>query len=445
MILLMILRVFKIVDEACSRVAFLICSFFKWTRNMQRVNFLYVDMNSYFASVEQQLDPGLRGKPVGIVTIAKGNAACIAASYEAKKHFIGVGTRMRDAKKACPGIVFRPARHDVYVDFHHKIIEAVERVYPVEDTHSVDEFSCRLTGIDAELPRAQKLAEEIRASIYAHVGVALHCSIGLGSSLFLAKLAGELKKPRGLDWLNSSVLPQKIAHLELKDLPGVGRSMAKRLVAANINSVTELYAMTPKHARKVWNSVNGERFLLALQGKDVPPVATKSSSLGHSQILSPVNREPKNARLVARRLLIKAATRLRRSGYFASKLYLYVKCAQKGRRSLNWNITFTQDSFYLLGLFNDMWVQLGPRKPVVVSIMLGGFVDRYHCTADLFAPRQQPGAQTQREKLCNQVDMLNQRFGQDTIIYGQKQVEIAPYTGAKIAFGRIPSVEEFRD
>lgn len=412
---------------------------------MRQVNYIYVDMNSYFASVEQQEDPSIRGKPVGIVTIAKGNAACIAASYEAKKYLIGVGTRMRDAQKACPGIVFRPARHDVYVDYHHRIIAAVERIHPVEATHSVDEFSCRLLGKDTELSRAKFLSKEIRASIYQRVGIALNCSIGLGSSLFLAKLAGELKKPKGLDWLTVEDLPQKIAHLKLKDLPGVGSNMAKRLVAANINTVPELYAMTPKHARKVWNSVSGERFLLALQGTDVPPVKTKSSSLGHSQILSPVNRVPNNARLVARRLLIKAATRLRRSGFFAAKLYVSVKCAQSGRRSIKWNIPLTQDSFFLLELFNKMWVELAPKKPLSVSVMLGGFVDRYNCTADLFITRSAPGAPTKRELLCAQVDRLNQQFGQDTIIYGEKQVEIAPYTGAKIAFGRIPTVEEFRD
>lgn len=433
------------VKATCNKSLFFVCSPFKWKKNMQHVNFIYVDMNSYFASVEQQEDPSIRGKPVGIVTIAKGNAACIAASYEAKKYFVGVGTRMRDAKKACPDIVFRAARHDVYVDYHHRIIAAVENIYPVEATHSVDEFSCRLTGIDTELERAKVLAEQIRASIYDKVGVALNCSIGLGSSLFLAKLAGELKKPKGLDWLTAEDLPQKIAHLRLKELPGIGRSMAERLVGANINTVPELYAMTPKHARKVWNSVNGERFLLALHGKDVPPVQTKSRSLGHSQILSPINRVPKNARLVARRLLIKAATRLRRSGFFAAKLYLSVKCAQRGRRSVQWKISLTQDSFYLLGLFNKMWAELAPLKPLSVSVMLGGFVDRYNCSADLFVERSAPGAPTKREVLCSQVDRLNQRFGQDTIIYGKKQVEIAPYTGAKIAFGRIPTVEEFKD
>lgn len=410
-----------------------------------RVSFLYVDMNSYFASVEQQEEPLLRGMPVGIVTIARGNAACIAASYEAKKLGIGMGSRMQEARKLCPGIVFRPARHDIYVDYHHRIKDAVERVYPVEAVHSVDEFSCRLLGRDSSLENARSLAEDVRASIYANVGVAMRCSIGLGSSRLLAKMAGELHKPAGLDWLTPDVLPEKIAHLELDDIPGIGRNMARRLRASGINSVVQLYAMPLKQARKLWNGVNGERFLAALQGGDVPPVSTSSHSLGHSQILAPANATSDNARLVARRLLIKAATRLRRSGQYASSLHVGVKCAQRGWLNLHWRMPPTQDSFGLLHFFAKMWGDLAPRAPLVVSVMVGGLSTMYEVSADLFVSREMPGEQTKREKLCTMVDSLNQRHGQDTIIYGEKPASIAPYTGAKIAFGRIPAIEEFLD
>lgn len=413
--------------------------------NTYRVNFLYLDMNSFFASVEQQEEPALRGKPVGIVTIAKGNAACIAASYEAKKLGVGMGVRMREASKLCPGIAFRPARHDIYVRYHHKIIDAVERVYPVAGVHSVDEVSCRLIGWESQLDHAQALAEDIRASIYRHAGVALRCSIGLGSSLLLAKMASDLQKPEGLQWLVPEVLPEKIAHLKLDDIPGIGGNMARRLHAAGIDSVAGLYAMPAKHARKVWKSVNGERLIFALRGNDVPAAVTASHSLGHSQILAPVNTNPANAKLVARRLLIKAATRLRRADQLASSLSVSVKCANKGWAGLNWRMPPTQDSFTLLSLFSRMWENLAPDAPLVVSVMLGGLADVHQVTHDFFSVRDGPGDQTKREKLCALIDGLNQHHGQNTIVYGEKPVAIAPYTGAKIAFGRIPTIEEFRD
>ena len=408
------------------------------------VRYIYVDMNSYFASVAQQLEPELRGRPVGIVTIERPGAACIAASYEAKRCGIGVGTREKEARALCPGIVFRAAKHDVYVEFHHRIKAAIERVHPVEGTHSVDEFSCRLRGGDQSLQAGIALAEAMRRSITENVGVALRCSIGLGSSRLLAKAAGEMHKPAGLEWLTPEVLPGKLSRFRLRDLPGIGANMERRLVAAGVRSTRELHDMAPKHARRVWNSVDGERFLRALRGEDIPDPVTRPGMLGHSQILSGKNRNPEGARLVARRLLIKAATRVRRGGFFVTDLSVSYKGEDGRRVGRSVSMAATQDSFVLLERFAALWAQLRLERPVHVSVMLGGLTETATQTGDLF-DRRETGEISPREALCAQVDALNQRYGQDTIIFGERPVEIAPYTGAKIAFGRVPTAQEFRD
>lgn len=410
-----------------------------------RVTILYLDMNSYFASVAQREEPALRGRPVGIVTTLNDGAACIAASYDAKARGIGVGTRMRDAKAMCPGIVFRPARHDVYVQYHHRIKDAIERVIPVSGTHSVDEFSCIIPPSVQDLPKAIQLAETARQSIYTNVGEALRCSIGLGTSTLLAKLAGELQKPDGLEWLVPEVMPEKIAHLRLKDLPGIGWRMEPRLHAAGISDIRTLYAMEPRHARRVWGGVQGERFLRALQGEDIPDPTTKAHSFAHGQMLTPVNRTPQGARLVSRRLLIKAATRLRRAEYFATYIRIWLKCGVRGRYNAGGSMPATQDSFRLLEIFHSLWNTMEPVKPFKVGVMLGGLVPKHEHIPDLFETRDAPGAQTERERLCSLVDKINQKYGSDTIIYGEKPIEMVPYSGAKIAFGRIPEIEEFQD
>lgn len=411
-----------------------------------RVSVLYLDMNSYFASVEQQENPSLRGQPVGIVTTMKPNAAIIAASYEAKDQGLKFGMRMKEARQMIPNMQFRPARHDIYVDYHHQIIKAAERVLPVDTTHSVDEFSCKLLGAMQGLDAALNISQQMRAQIHRDVGIAMRCSIGLGSSLLLAKLAGELKKPNGLEWLVPDVLPQKINHLKLCDIPGISRGINARLSAAGIMDIPSLYALKPKHARKIWGGVQGERFIRALQGEDIPiPKTNPSQSLGHGQVLSYKNRTAEGARLVTRRLLIKAATRLRRQNAFATYLHISVKCAERGRCGLGRRIPATQDSFQLLTLFRQFWDELVFYQPISTSVMLGGLVPAHKHTADLFENRPQSGKRTERENLCLLIDAINQRHGQDTLIYGEKPREITPYTGAKIAFGRIPSREEFRD
>ena len=102
------------------------------------LNWLFVDLNSYFASVEQDARPELRGRPVGVVPMLADTTVCIAASYEAKAHGVKTGTVVAYAKKMCPGLVLVEARHEIYVEYHHRIVEAVESCLPVTAVLSID-------------------------------------------------------------------------------------------------------------------------------------------------------------------------------------------------------------------------------------------------------------------------------------------------------------------
>src|ERR1039458_4079224 len=88
-----------------------------------RLNWLFVDMNSYFASVEQDARPELRGQPVAIVPMMADTTCCLAASYEAKAFGVKTGTMVADAKRMCSGLVLVEARHEIYVEYHHRIVE----------------------------------------------------------------------------------------------------------------------------------------------------------------------------------------------------------------------------------------------------------------------------------------------------------------------------------
>ena len=407
-----------------------------------KVTTLFFDMNSYFASVCQAEEPALMGRPLGVVTTDAPGAALIAASREAKALGIGMGTRAAEARRLCPGIVFRAARHDVFVDYHHRIRAAVDTVIPIHKAHSVDEFSCLLTGSQRHLHRALALGAALQRAIVTQVHPALTSSVGVGPNKLLAKIAAELHKPAGLDWLTVDVLPGKIAHLRLKDLPGISGGMEPRLERAGIGTVAQLHAMDPKQARHLWGNVEGERFLRLLRGETVEYPPTQRHSLGHGQRLTPRNRTPEGARAVARRLLVKSASRLRREGLFARSLHVSLKCALHGRQSRAGEITATQDTFALSQAFDRYWARLACVEPVSVSIMLGGLQVREAHVADLFEDRA-AGEATARERLCARIDALNARFGQDTVRFGELPPHKVPYTGAKIAFGRVPERAEF--
>lgn len=130
---------------------------------------LYVDLNSYFASVEQQEDPSLRGKPIAVVSVLAETTSAIAASYEAKRYGVKTRTIISDARNMCPDLVIVQAKHTVYVAYHHRVIEAVERAIHVKSVNSTDEMVCDLTGSDRQREKAIRIANDVKRSIHEHV------------------------------------------------------------------------------------------------------------------------------------------------------------------------------------------------------------------------------------------------------------------------------------
>ncbi|MEO6300753.1 MAG: type VI secretion protein ImpB [Paracoccaceae bacterium] len=407
-----------------------------------RVGILFFDMNSFFASVAQAEEPALMGRPIGVLTADAPGAACIAASIEAKRRGVKMGTRQEEARQLCPGIVFRAVKHDVCVRYHHAVRQAVETVLPIDRAWSVDEFSCTLMGSQQELPAAQALGRRLQAAILAQVSPALRCSVGLAPNKMLAKVAAALEKPGGLHWLLPHVMPDKIAHLALDDLPGISTAMKVRLEAAGIRDIRQLYGTDPKEARAIWHSVAGERFVRELRGEVAVWPDTQRGMFGHAQVLTGANRNPEGARLVARRLLVKAAARLRREGYFARSLSVGVKCARHGRQGQDGGIKATQDTFFLLETFGRYWDKLQVATPLAVHVTLGDLVAVDSHVPDLFETRL-AGKPNPREALCGLIDQINRKFGQDTVRFGPLPRHRVAYTGAKIAFGRIPVWQDF--
>src|SRR5262249_47047242 len=128
-------------------ILFLLFSYMPPSLQPEQVNWLFLDMNSYFASVEQEVRPDLRGKPTAVVTVDVDSTVCIAASYEAKKFGVSTGTQLGEARKKCPELQVVEARHELYVEYHEKIKKAVEEnCLHISKIVSVDEMECRLLG-----------------------------------------------------------------------------------------------------------------------------------------------------------------------------------------------------------------------------------------------------------------------------------------------------------
>lgn len=414
------------------------------------LRWLYVDFNSYFASVEQQLDPRLRGRPVAVIPVETESTSAIAASYEAKAFGIRTGTPVWEARRKCPELICVLGRHDRYVDYHHRLIAEIDRHIPVTEVCSIDEMACRLMDNETAPPRIAEIAASIKKGIADNVGAYLRCSIGVASNKYLAKVATDIQKPDGFTILPPEQVPARLFDLKLRDFPGIGPNMERRLNGAGIYDVKTLYGFAPKHLRAIWGSLWGEKMWYLIRGYQLPEEETRRSSVGHSHVLGPESRPPDKAQQVARRLTLKAAARLRRMEYAARSMTLSLRLEDGPRFATEIAAPRAlQDSFAFLQMLEAMWAalapQIGRRRLRKVSVTLLGLEKPGAEQGDLFDAAAPRAAQTRvrDEKISAAIDSLNQKFGRDTVLVGMTASQNKGFTGTKVAFTRIPDMEEF--
>ena len=189
---------------------------------------LHLDMNSYFATVEQQLNPSLRNKPIGVIK-APGRTCIIAASKEAKKYGVKTGTTTYDAKKLCPQIIFVPSNLNRYLEVTKKIIKIAENYSPIVDVFSIYEMFLDITDTQTLWSGwALQMAQEIKKKI-KEIGDCLTCSIGVAWSKLSAKTASEMQKPDGLTFLTPMNYELLTNNLLVSEICGIGESRAKYL------------------------------------------------------------------------------------------------------------------------------------------------------------------------------------------------------------------------
>jgi DNA polymerase-4 len=418
------------------------------------VNWLFVDLNSYFASVEQDDRPELRGRPVGVVPLMADTTCCIAASYEAKAHGVKTGTLVGDAKRMCPGMVFVEARHELYVAYHHRIVETVESCVPVTAVCSIDEMGCRLMGREKKLKNALELGKQVKKKILSDVGPMMRSSVGLATNRYLAKVASDMEKPDGLVALTLDLLPTALRTLELRDLPGIGARTEQKLNAQGIRTMDDLLSLDSQRAGAVWGSVVGERLWHWLQGEDFDAAESEPmKSLSHQHVLAPEMRTPEKAWAVALKLLHKAAMRLRSNHLWAANIGLSIGFAvprdqgpvsRFGTPARGWRdeikLSECCDTPTLIAALTRLW-QSRPTgaeyaQPHFVGVQLGGLVPDHLHTLNLF---ENTDREQNRARLQQTMDALNHKYGLHTLA---PATVLDAYKAAptRIAFHSIPDL-----
>ncbi len=400
----------------------------------ESLEWMSLDMNSYFASVEQQFRPELRGRPVGVVPVMAENTCCIAASYEAKRYGIRTGTKVFEARRLCPDLEIVEARPPLYVQTHEQIVAAVDSVLPIDKVTSIDEMFCKL-GLRQRNPvEALAVSRKVKNVIHDQVGTHLLCSIGLAPNRFLAKIAGKMQKPDGLTALSQEDLPDKLYTLSLRDLTGIGSHMQARLENCGIFTIEQLCALSKERLRNIWKGVVGERWWYALRGYELPEKPTRRRTLSHSHVLPPEFRTPEGAKAVLVRLVHKAGARLRKLGYWTGGLTVALSYARRAKWKSSTLLTPCQDTQTMVEALSALWKSRPTAGiPLKVSVILYDLVHETCRTPPLFTedPR--------KPELTHAMDAVNGRFGANAVYLAamHRSLHTAP---SRIAFTHIPDV-----
>ncbi|MFA5936015.1 MAG: DNA polymerase IV [Patescibacteria group bacterium] len=287
----------------------------------------HVDMNSFFASVEQQANPFLRGEPIGVCAYLHNYGCIIASSIEAKRLGVKAGTTVEKARELCPRIKLVQNDPPKYRSVSSKVFSMLSELTDRMEVYSIDEAFLDLTDWYRDPAEAAWALIKIRRRITEEVGDWLRCSIGIAPTRFLAKTASDLEKPNGLVVLNQDNLDDVLGRLDLEDVCGIGPRIRKRLERAGMRTLMDVKRYPPanlmrlfgKYGLFLWCKLHGMEFERVSTQEELPP-----KSIGHSYCVPRrVNREKKVLPVLVR-LTERAGRRMRREGMYAGKISVSV-------------------------------------------------------------------------------------------------------------------------
>jgi DNA polymerase IV len=393
---------------------------------------MYLDLNSCFASIEQQANPFLRHKPVAVATYDTPNGCILAASIEAKRLGIKVGLRVKEGRLLCPDLIVRSPDSDKYRAVHLAFKQLLSDYTPKVVPKSIDEFALDFSGTPAFQRGLFIVGQEIKDRIKAGIGDYLTVSIGLGPNRFLAKTASNLHKPDGLDEINENNYQAVYQKLSLMDLTGINRQNTIRLNTVGIYTVTDFLNADIPLLRSAFHSILGYYWFLRLRGWEIDDVDYGTKSFGHSYALPKSLSTPEELAPILGKLVEKVGFRMRHANYQTKGVYLGVlfndyQYFHEGK-SLDQSIFDSRDIYRAaFRLLSHSSYHLPVRNLAVSCFNLS---PRSTLQLDLFNDVQR------QENLVTALDDINDRLG-NFVITPANMANTQEYVHDRIGFGQI--------
>lgn len=399
---------------------------------------MHIDLNSCFASVEQQANPYLRGKPVGVGAYEGPSGCIIAPSREAKAIGVKTGMRVKDGKMIAPNLIVIGSDPAKYRTIHLRIKRLLLEYTDSVDPKSIDEFVIDLEGYPSFKKGMWNVAREIKRRILDEIGDFLTVNVGISPNRFLAKTAAGLHKPDGLDEINKENYLEIYQQLKLTDLCGIDKRYAARLSQQGIYTVMDFYNASPHQLKTAFHSIVGFDWYCRLRGWEVDDVVFPRKSFGNSYALPMNLSTPEELAPILMKLVDKTGWRMRKQGYKAWGIHLSLDF-----RSGNfWHKGYKTGK--LLYDSNDIFKELYRllyycpyREPVrILAECVFDLVKDEHPQLELFSDF------IKKEKVVTAVDKIKERYGSYSLISG-KMLGTEDIMPDRVSFGGVKELLDY--
>lgn len=399
---------------------------------------MHIDLNSCFATIEQQANPLLRGKPIAVAAYTTPNGCIIAPSVEAKRYGVKTGMRVREGKSLCPSLIILPPDPWKYRNVHLKLRRLISSYTADFSPKSIDEFVLNLEGYPCLASHSmQDVAREIKTRIKEEIGDWLTISVGIAPNRFLAKLASSFHKPDGLDEINKDNFLDVYSRISLTDLPYIKIRNAFRLNSMGIFTVLDFYNAPIWKLKAAFESINGYYWYVRLRGWEIDDVVFGRRSFGNSYALPKPLVSCEDLSPILAKLVTKVSSRMRKANYKAKGVHLAI--FYRDRSFWHKGEATHKELFDTRDIYKEAYrlLLLSPRKPVRnLLVSCFNLVDCPHLQLELFEDV------AKKERLTKAVDKVNDRWG-DFVVTPARMLDAKNLIPDRIAFGGVKELEEF--
>ena len=375
---------------------------------------MHIDMNAFFASVEQQANPALRGKPIAVTGSDK-RTVILTASYEARAFGVKTGLTTWEARQKCPHLIFVPTNNRLYAHVSSQIMKIILDYTPLVEVFSIDEAFMDITGSVTLFGGMERICYLIKSRIKAGFGIT--CSVGIAPNKLLAKLASEMKKPDGLTIIRKEDISRTLEHMPIGELCGIGRKLAAKLALYSIKSCGDLGRYPMDRLKKRFGIVGEKLHYMGLGIDDSPVIpqedAEEVKSVGHSMTLKKDIGERADILKFLLLLSEMVGRRARKYGVWGRTVHLTIRYADfttfGKQESQPEHINLSDHIYHAAVKILD---SIDLQQPVrLLGVRL---TNLQHQTSQLpLFPEEQT-----RLKLTEAMDKVNNRHGDFTVMFG---------------------------